>query len=251
MRCIAIDDEPLALDVIKDYCSKIGFLQLEHTFTSAIDAVKLMNQEEIDLIFIDIQMPHINGLEFVRLLKKPPLIIFTTAYSEYALEGFELNVLDYLVKPIPFERFFQAVNKAYELFCLKNDRPEKAVPANIQNPSPVILPEKQKAENPFIMVKVEYSTVKVSLNEIIYIEGIKDYVKIKLRTQSLLTKVTMKYLEEKLPAKDFMRVHKSFIIALQAIEKIENNRIYIENQRIPIGSSYRSAVNNFLNEYRL
>lgn len=246
MKCIAIDDEPLALNVIKEHCSKLDFLQLVGTYTSAIDAVKMLNQQEIDVLFIDIQMPNITGLEFVRMLKKPPMVILTTAYSEYALDGFELNVLDYLLKPIPFDRFFQAVNKAYELFSFRNEKPVVTTQNIIEN---------QKAEtpeeNPFVLVKVEYSTVKVALADILYIEGIKDYVKIKLKNKSLLTKATMKYLEEKLPQKDFIRVHKSFIISLKSINKIENNRILIDDQRIPIGSSYKYQFNEYIEKYKL
>lgn len=243
MRCIAIDDEPLALHVIEDYCSKIDFLHLEGTFTSAIDAVKILNKHKIDLVFIDIQMPNITGIEFVRMLKKPPLIIFTTAFSEYAIESFELNALDYLLKPIPFDRFFHSVNKAYELYCLKNNRVTNS-------PLTPVMPIKE-AEQKFILIKVEYSTVKVAFEDIQYIEGIKDYVKIKLTSNTLITKVTMKYLEEKLPKNNFMRVHKSFIVSLNSIEKIENSRIIIENKFIPIGSSYRLLFNEYVNQYKL
>ncbi len=246
MKCIAIDDEPLALNVIKEHCAKLDFVQLVGTYTSAIDAVKMLNQQEVDVLFIDIQMPNITGLEFVRMLKKPPMVIFTTAYSEYALEGFELNVLDYLLKPIPFDRFFQAVNKAYELFSLRKE-PVSKIPVPTHQ---VQMPAKEE-ENTFILVKVEYSTVKVMLADILYIEGIKDYVKMKLKGKSLLTKTTMKYLEEKLPRRTFMRVHKSFIVSLNAVEKIENNRIVIEGQRIPIGSSYRLLFNEYLDKFKL
>lgn len=243
MKCIAIDDEPLALNVIMDFCSKISFLELAGTYTSALDAVKILNEQQVDLIFIDIQMPHITGLDFVRSLKKPPLIIFTTAYSKYALEGFDLNVLDYLMKPIPFDRFFQAVNKAYEQFYLKSGK-------RVESSIPAVLPPTEP-EPEYILVKVEYSVVKVALADIKYVEGIKDYVKLKVNDKSLLTKVTMKYLEEKLSGKNFIRVHKSFIVSFKSIEKIENNRILIEGKHIPIGSSYKYLFNEFMQKFKL
>lgn len=240
MKCIAIDDEPLALNVIKDFCSKIDFLNLEGTFTSAIDAIQIINHKKIDLIFVDIQMPHITGLEFIKSLKNPPLIILTTAYTEHALEGYTLNVLDYLVKPIPFDRFFQAVNKAYELYCLKN-KPTQVVSETIESST--------RAD--YMLVRVEYSTVKVNFSDILYIEGIKDYVKIKLDGKQYLTKSTMKNMEEKLPSDTFIRVHKSYIISIPAIEKIENNRIVFGETRIPIGNNYKAAFSDTLDKYKL
>jgi DNA-binding LytR/AlgR family response regulator len=240
MNCIAIDDEPLALNVIQDFCSKITFLNLEGIFTNAIDAIQIINHKKIDLIFVDIQMPHITGLEFIKSLKNPPIIILTTAYTQHALEGYELNVVDYLVKPIPFERFFQAVNKAYELYCLKN-KPEQVV---LETNQTTIRPE-------YMLVRVEYSTVKVNFSDILYIEGIKDYVKIRLNGKQLLTKCTMKNMEEKLPSENFIRVHKSYIISISAIEKIENNRIVYGDKRIPIGNSYKAEFSRTLDKYKL
>lgn len=240
MNCIAIDDEPLALNIIKDFCSKIDFLNLEGTYTSAIDAIQIINYKRIDLIFVDIQMPNITGLEFIKSLKNPPLIILTTAYTEHALEGYTLNVLDYLVKPIPFDRFFQAVNKAYELYCLKN-KPTQVVSETIESST--------RAD--YMLVRVEYSTVKVNFSDILYIEGIKDYVKIKLDRKQYLTKSTMKNMEEKLPSDNFIRVHKSYIISISAIEKIENNRIVFGETRIPIGNNYKAAFSNTLDKYKL
>lgn len=244
MKCIAVDDEPLALNVIEDFCSRIDYLHLVSTFTSAIDAIKVLNQQSVDLIFVDIQMPHITGLEFIRMLKRPPIIILTTAYTEHALEGFELNVHDYLVKPIPFERFFQSVNNAYELYCLKTG-------GTAHLTSPVTELVNKEPDPEYMLVRVEYSTVKVAFSDIKYIEGIKDYVKIKLESESLLTKTTMKNMEKKLPAKKFFRVHKSYIISVDAIEKIENNRIVIGSHRIPIGSSYRHLFNEYFDKYKL
>ncbi|PKP34535.1 MAG: DNA-binding response regulator [Bacteroidetes bacterium HGW-Bacteroidetes-17] len=242
MNCIAVDDELLALNVIKDFCSKIPFINLVDTCSNAMDAVKLLNEYKIDLIFLDIQMPYITGVEFCKTLVNinSPLIIFTTAYSNHALEGFELNALDYLVKPIPFERFFKAANKAYEFVELKKKKGQILNHDNLSTVQP-----------DHIMIKCEYSTVKVNFDSIIYIEGLKDYIKIFTAEKMLLTKSTMKNIETKLPNNIFMRVHKSFIVSLPKIYKIENNRIIFGDQRIPVGEQYKKVFHQLIDEYRL
>ena len=238
MNCIAIDDEPLALNVIKDFCEKISFLNLVGICINAIDAVKIIKENKIDLIFLDIQMPNITGLEFVKTLDNHPMIIFTTAYSNHALEGFELNAIDYLVKPVSFERFFKGGSKAYEIFNLKNKKE--------------FLPVGQPVKNEdYIMVKVEYSVVKVNLNDILYIEGLKDYVKIYTGNRPLLTKSTMKNIEEKLQGKRFVRVHKSFIVSVSHIKSIENNRIIIGDKRIPVGNQYKAEFYSIIDKLKL
>jgi DNA-binding LytR/AlgR family response regulator len=240
MKCLAIDDEPLALNIVKEFSSKIEFINLVAICTNPIEAIRIINQQEIDLIFLDIQMPNITGLEFIRSLKNPPLVIFTTAYPNYALDGFELNATDYLVKPFSFERFLRSVNKAYEIVSLKKNK----VPRDgnsVENSSP----EK------YLMIKVEYSTVRVDLAQILYIEGLKDYIKIYTGKKPLLTKSTMKNIEEKLPSDQFIRVHKSFIVALTKIESIENNRIIIGEKYIPIGNQYKSGFYSILDSKRL
>jgi DNA-binding LytR/AlgR family response regulator len=239
MNCLAIDDEPLALSIVKDFSSKIEFINLIACCTNPIEAITLINQQNIDLIFLDIQMPNITGLEFIRSLKNPPLVIFTTAYPKYALDGFELNATDYLVKPFSFERFLRSVNKAYEIVNLRRNKTYQPV-AN----------ETLKQEE-YIMVRVEYSTVKVDLGQILYIEGLKDYIKIYTGKKPLLTKSTMKNIEEKLPSEQFVRVHKSFIINLGKIESIENNRIIMQEKYIPIGNQYKNAFYDLLNSKRL
>lgn len=241
MKCIAIDDEPLALNVIKDFCSKIDFVDLVATASSAMAAGKLIMEHEPDLLFLDIQMPNITGLEFAKNLKNPPIIIFTTAYSEHALEGFEVDALDYLVKPIPFHRFFKAVSKANEIYQLRHQTPAK-------NDDDFA---KSLQGNDYLLIKVEYSTVKISLNDILFIEGVKDYVKIVLKEGSYLTKSTMKHLMEKLPSLHFMRIHKSYIIALDNIEKIENYRLVYGKKRIPVGDQYKEHFNEVINKKRL
>jgi two-component system LytT family response regulator len=239
MNCLAIDDEPLALNVIKDFCKKINYLNLVATCTGAADAIKYLSQENIDLIFLDIHMPHITGLEFIKSLSNPPLVIFTTAYTEHALQGFESNAIDYLVKPVPFERFLKAVNKAYELINLR-----KKNPVNISQ-------KKDNIMSGYLMVKVAYSTIKINFSDILYIEGLKDYIKIYTGSRPVLTKSTMINIEEKLPAEHFIRVHKSYIVSISKINKIENNRIIFGEKRIPVGNNYKINFNNIIKKYLL
>jgi DNA-binding LytR/AlgR family response regulator len=241
MKCLAIDDEPLALDIIREFCNKINFLHLVAASTNPVEAVRILNQQSIDLIFLDIQMPNISGLEFIRSIKNPPLVIFTTAFANYALDGFELNAIDYLVKPFSFERFFRAVNKAYEIFSLKETK-------NLSSSENFT---EAREITKYLMVKVEYSTVKVDLENILYIEGLKDYVKIYSGKKPLLTKSTMKHIEDKLPADEFIRVHKSFIVAFSKIESIENNRIVMGEKRIPIGNQYKQGFYKMLESKKL
>jgi two-component system LytT family response regulator len=228
LNCIAIDDEPSALKVIKDYCSKIQSVNLVGTFTNPYEAIYTLNNDQIDLIFLDIVMPQISGPEFLKTLYNPPMVIFTTAYKEYAFEAFENDAIDYLLKPLGFDRFLKAVNKAFQML-------------RIINPVTALNEETSAVCSGFLMVKVEYTTIRVDLNDILYIEGLKDYVKIHTEGKHILTKTTMKNIMEKLPSGSFLRVHKSYIISLDKIDMIENSRIVIGNQRIPIGESYRSS----------
>jgi DNA-binding LytR/AlgR family response regulator len=242
MRCLAIDDEPLALNIIRDFCSKIDFIQRFESCSNPFDALRILNSTEIDLIFLDIQMPNITGLEFARSIDKLPEIIFTTAYSEHALAGFDLSAVDYLVKPFSFERFLKAVNKAYEIYALRKQK---------QQAETTFGEIVRKEEMKYLMIRVEYSTVKLDLNSILFIEGLKDYVKIHTRGKMILTKTTMKNIEEKLPADQFVRVHKSFIVAFEKIESIENNRIRIGEIRIPVGDQYKASFYKMLDSRRL
>lgn len=238
MNCLAIDDEPLALDVIKEFVELTSFLKLKATCTSALEAMEMMQKETIDLIFLDINMPNITGIEFLKSLKQAPLVIFTTAYSEYALDGFELNAIDYLVKPIALERFIKAVNKAYEIYTLSQYKKEKLNPVD-------------DSVNEFIFVNADYSTIKINLNEVLYIEGLKDYVKIYTGPRPLLTHSTMKRIENKLPSNTFMRVHKSFIVSIRHIDAIERNFIVMGEKRIPIGETYKETFYNRMNDFKL
>lgn len=234
MNCIAIDDEPLALDIISEFCSRISYLNLTGTFTNPSEAAKVLNSIETDLIFLDIHMPQVNGLDFLRSLYSPPMVIFTTAYKEHAFQGFEYDAVDYLVKPFSSDRFMKAVNKAHQMMLMKKT-------------GAVSLPEKQNGQAGFIMVKSEYSTIRMDLADILYIEGLKDYVKIYSGGKPVLTKTTMKNITGKLPGEQFQRVHKSFIVSVGKIDMIENNRIIIGKERIPIGESYRLPFYSVIN----
>lgn len=247
MNCLAIDDEPLALKIIEEFCLKIDFLNLVRKCSSASEAIEIVNKKNIDLIFLDIHMPDISGLDFFKSIPNPPMVIFTTAYSEFALDGFELNAVDYLVKPIPFNRFLMAVNRAFELFNLRKTEIMDTLPVSVSKHNSTVDSTCQK----FLLIKVEYSTVKVDFDTILYIEGLKDYIKIYTIEKMLLTKSTMKNIQSRLPALMFFRVHKSFIVSFYYIQKIENNRIVINDKYIPIGEQYKEDFYKYINKNRL
>ena len=226
LNCIAVDDENLALDLIEDNILKVPFLNLVKRCKNAFEAMEVLQSQDIDLIFLDIQMPGITGVQFLQSMTTSPMVIFVTAYKQYALDGYALNVIDYLLKPIDFERFLKAVNKASELHSLK----QKAVAAESVSES----------KNATIFVNADYSLVKIKTEEITYIEGLKDYIKIHLNSSNkpIVTRMTKKSIEEKLPSSQFFRVHKSFIISLDKIESIRNLKIKIGNAQIPVSESY-------------
>ncbi len=236
MRCIIIDDEPLALEVIQSYCEDIGNIEVLGAFTNPIEAITAMQSTPPDLVFSDIEMPQLNGIDFIKALEKPPLIIFTTAYPQYALDGFELNAVDYLIKPIPFPRFVKAVNRAREIIQLK--KTTKA-PVNLASAfGQTIVPDKK-----FIFVKSEYENVKIELEKIKFVQGLKDYLKIHVNTNKpILTLMSFKELQNQLPPQNFYRVHRSFIVNINKIGSIQRSKIVIDDIRIPIGESYRSEV---------
>lgn len=235
IRCLAVDDEPLALDILAKYINQLPSLTLVGTCTDALEALSLIQQGKIDLVFVDIQMPSLTGIQFLRVVNGKCKAILTTAYSEYAMEGYELDVIDYLLKPISFERFLKAVQKASSRFqdntVVNNPMPER--PKTIENKTPAIEPQLD-----FIFVKTEYKIIKLSLSSILYIEGLKDYVSIYTTEERILTLQTMKKMEELLPSYRFVRVHKSYIISLEKINSIERQRIFIGRATIPIGESY-------------
>ena len=232
MNCLAVDDQPLALDIIEDFVSKVPYLNFLGRCTSAMEASKYIKEEQVDLLFLDINMPLVTGLDFVKNMQKRPMVIFTTAYPDYALEGFELKAVDYLVKPIRFERFLAAVNHAYDLFLLKNKESNEGI-------------------QDYLLIKVEYSTVKVDFNAILFVKGVKDYVQIFTEQKRYLTVSTMKNIESKLPTNDFLRVHKSYIVSLKKIEKIERFRIWMKGESIPVGDTYKKQFTEVINKLSL
>lgn len=221
MNCLIIDDEPLARDILESYVSKISYLTLIKSCKNAFEASIALQENVIDIVYIDIQMPDISGIKFIETLTNPPLVIFTTAYSHYALNGFELNAIDYLLKPISPERFLKATQKAKDLFDLKQQKITSA------------------PENDFIFIKADYQTIKINYKDILYVEGLKDYVKIYTTKKMIMTLLNIKGIMEKLPNSLFIRVHKSYIVSIAAVEKIEKNTIIIGQKCIPIGDSFK------------
>lgn len=221
-----VDDEPLAQQVMEEFAGRVPFLKVVGKCSSATEAVEVLRNTTIDLIFLDIHMPRLSGLDFISSIHNPPQFILVTAYSEYALEGFNVNATDYLMKPVPFDRFLKAVNKAYELHRLRN------------NPTTASQePQNQK----YILVKSGYQTVKIILDDILYIEGLKDYVKIYTEGKKpILTLLTMKGLVETLPSDKFLRIHKSYIVSTTRISTISRNRVMIGEKWLPLGENFRN-----------
>lgn len=234
LKCIAVDDEPLALDIIEDYVSKVPFLQLVKRTENAIEALQLVQEGGIDLVFLDIQMPDLTGIQFLKIANGKSNYILTTAYSQYALESYDLNVSDYLLKPIAFDRFYKAVEKVHN----QMQKQEPVVVAPVAEPA-AKAPAASTTAQDFIFVKTEHKIQKIQLDNVLYIEGLKDYISIFTKTERVITLQNMKKMEETLPKGDFIRVHKSYIIALDKIESIERSRISIAGKIIPIGDTYR------------
>jgi len=233
LKCIAVDDEPLALDIIEDYVSKIPFLELVKRTENAIEALQLVQAGGIDLVFLDIQMPELTGIQFLKIANNKASYILTTAYSQYALESYDLNVSDYLLKPIAFDRFYKAVEKVH-------NQNKLAEPVAVAPPTPVSAPfSAGNNVQDFIFVKTEHKIQKIQLDDILYIEGLKDYISIFTKAERVITLQNMKKMEETLPKGQFVRVHKSYIISLDKIESIERSRISINGKMIPIGDTYR------------
>lgn len=225
IRCIAIDDEPLALQLINEYCGKIAFLGLEKVFTNTDEAKAYLNQNPVDLVFLDIQMPDINGIQFYKGLKQKPLVIFTTAYKDFAVEGFNVDAVDYLLKPFEYDRFLKAAYKAKEYLEFLSS---------------------QELQLNSIFVKVNYEIMKINLKDIELVEALDDYIKISIKPNPVLTLMTLKSIQEKLPARDFVRVHRSFIVPLARIEKFSKTKLWIAGKEIPIGSSYSQVYDQLL-----
>jgi two-component system, LytTR family, response regulator len=227
LKCLAVDDEPLALHLLTDYIRKVPFLDLVGSAGDAFEAAKLLQENPVDLIFIDIQMPGLTGLQFIQSLAKRPMVIIVTAYKKFAPEGFDLDVVDYLVKPMGLDRFMKACNKAKELHNLRTG----ATPGTPNT-----------AE--FFFVNADYSLVKVMFADVIWIEGSGDYVKIHLKSspKPLLVRTTAKTLESELPAEKFLRIHKSYIVAVASITAIRKNSLFIGELELPVGETYRDTL---------
>jgi len=232
IRCLAVDDEPPALDVLKKYISSVQSLELVGTCADAVEALNFIRQHSIDLLFLDIQMPQILGTDFLRTLKKPPKVIFTTAFRKFAIEGFELDAVDYLLKPISFERFLKAVNKVMDASLNGTLSLETE-------------PQKTNIDN-YIYLRSDRKMIKVALSDILYIESIKDYIKVIATSGTVITKQSISSIEETLPKDQFIRIHRSFIISLNKVESYSNELIWLGKMELPISRMYRHEVEKVL-----
>lgn len=240
LRCAIVDDEPLALGLLESYVKKTPSLELNGAYSSAIQAMKNLPENPVNLIFLDIQMPELNGLEFSRMIPQDTRIIFTTAFEQYALDGYKVNALDYLLKPVSYSDFMQAVNKAVKWFELQQKAEENS--NNFIQAS---------SESNYIYIKSDYKLIQINLDKILYIEGLKDYIKIHLEDEPrpILSLVSMRAMEEKLPSSRFLRVHRSFIVQKQKIKVIDKGRIVFGKEYIPISDSYKQELQNYVNEH--
>ena len=233
IKCLVIDDEQPAREILEKHISGVESLELAGSCTNAVEALSFLQSNTVDLLFLDIQMPHILGTNFIRTLKNPPKVIFTTAYRKYAVEGFELDAVDFLLKPISFDRFLKAVNKILHL--------------NLQsNVSTTSSENHNEPAQPFLYVRVDRKMVKVLFNDILYIEGLRDYVKIYTTSKALITKHLLSSLEEMLPADSFLRIHRSYIVSINKIDSYNTDTIGIEKKELPIGRLFKHDVNKLL-----
>lgn len=237
IKCLAIDDEPLALRQLATYVEKIPYLQLVGACQSALEAKEIMDQEVIDAIFIDINMPDLNGMEFVKQMQVPPLVVFTTAYSEYAIEGFKVDAVDYLLKPFGLQDFQRAAQKVKHRYELEH--------RNMTEESSIVVDE---LDSDAMFLKSDYKTIRINISNIRYVEGMSEYLKIYLEDHKpLVVLLSMKRLEERLPSNLFMRIHRSYIINLRKILEVNKNRVILgEDAYLPIGDNYKEAFNDYL-----
>jgi DNA-binding LytR/AlgR family response regulator len=233
INVIAVDDEPLALQLIAGYIEKTPGLKLAGKFENPIEASAYLHENKIDLVFIDIRMPDLNGIEFTRSMEKGPKVIFTTAYEKYAIEGFRLEIVDYLLKPFSYEEFINAVRKAEKLMKMEQQPPEKV-----------------EANNEFLFLKSDYKIKRINFNDILYVEGLKDYVKVYVQNAAkpVVSLTSLKLLETKLPPEKFMRIHRSFIVNLTRIDTIERSRIIFGKAYLPVGDQYKEKFQEYLNK---
>jgi len=249
LNAIAVDDEPLALGLVSSFIDQTPFLNLVGRFSSAVDALRAIHAQKIDVLFLDIQMPDLNGIELARVLdnskSNKPRIIFTTAYNQFALEGYKVDALDYLLKPFNYEEFLHAATKALNYAELVE---RSNAPATTTATATIV---EERIEDEYLFLKVEYQLVRIALNDILYIEGLKDYVKVWLKSaeKPILSLTSLKSLEEKLPSKKFMRVHRSFIVSLDKINSITRNALQIGKVNITVGDQYKEAFSQFLSKW--
>jgi two-component system LytT family response regulator len=234
LKCIALDDEPLALELLEDNINRVPFLQLQASFTNPVKAIEFINTNEVDVVFLDIQMPGLTGLQLIKSLSKTPLFILVTAYDNFALAGFDLDVVDYLLKPVSFDRFLKACNKANEIFISKASK----------NISVDTAPS-------YFFVQADYKQIKVEFDDILFFEGLKDYVKIHLAkgAKPIVTRMSMKTLEDLLPVAKFLRIHKSYIISKKAIASVQKNIVQITEHELPVGELYKEQLQSFINAH--
>ncbi len=233
ITCLIVEDEPLARNLLTDYVKKVPYLNLIKACSGPLEAMEELRKQPVDLLFLDVQMPEVTGISFLKSLQKKPLVILTTAYSQYALEGYELDVTDYLLKPITFERFLKAVDKVSQRLSSNGVVPTPAEKPSTEAPS-------------YIFVKDGTKLVKVRWEDILYVEGLKDYVTIHARQQKIISLQRMKLLEEQLPADQFIRIHNSFIISLNAIDSVHKDKVQIGQAYLPIGDTYKKSFREFL-----
>jgi len=234
MNCILIDDEKPALELLEDNVKQIPFLNIVATCRNPLQVLEIIERNKVDLLFLDIHMPGINGLELLKTIKNPPLVILVTAYQEHALDGFNLDVVDYLVKPVPFNRFLKAVNKAHELYLSKQSQ------------------KKLAPENDYVFVNANYSLIKVKIQDITFIEGLKDYIRIHVVDgKPIVTRLGLKGLDERLGSNKFLRIHKSYIVSLDKIESIQKSQLVIAGEEIPVGIGYRESLQDYINQKNL
>lgn len=232
IRCLVVDDEKLAVELMEDNIRQVPFFELAGSCRNAPDAVRFLESNQVDLLFLDIQMPGLSGLQLISSLQNPPMIVLVTAYERYALDGFNLDVLDYLVKPVPFDRFFKAATRAYNMHLLKNRQDARAMSTN----------------HDYLFVNADYSLIRINIPEILYIEGLKDYIKIYVEgaDRAIITRLSMRYMEEKLPAERFLRVHRSYIIALDKLTAFKRNKVVVGEVEIPVSETFRDALLSYM-----
>ncbi len=240
ITCIAVDDEPLALQKMHDYIMRVGYLELLAEFDNALDALEFLKSNSVDLVFLDIQMEELTGIQMIESMKEKPKVVFTTAYDEYAIKGYELDICDYLLKPISFTRFLQSCEKIHSLLDGESE----------EEYQPVIVPQDQNKQD-FFFVKDGSITHKVMLNDILFVEGMKDYLRIHTSDDKIMTLLSFKKLEQSLIYPKFVRIHKSYLVAVDKIESIERNRVTIGNEILPVGESYRRQFFNVIDDNRL